>query len=432
MLNLNSKLNSLESQGKKINVGILGVGQMGSSLAVQTLTMKGMFPTLLCDRKPQRVENILYQKGLDKSGYIITERADDAQRAVEAGKVVITPRVELLWELPSIDVVVDATGVPEAGGYTAYNSIKQGKDMVMLNVEADVTVGPYLSRMAKSQGVVYTGTAGDEPGCIKELYDFADGLGFDVLVCGKGKNNPLRFDATPDDLEEEAIRKGVNPKMLTSFVDGTKTMVEMSCVANATGFLPDIDGMHGPPSRVGDLTNIFSLKDQGGILNSYRVVDFSNGVAPGVFVIFTSKEEPLQGILEYVSMGKGPNYVLYRPYHLTSIETPATIARAYFYREETIIPTYGIVAEPVAVAKKGLRAGDYLDDIGGFTFYGTIVTREKSKKENLLPIGLVNSKTKLLKDLKKGELIRFTDVELAKDSFIYKLWLKQEENFKGV
>ena len=429
MLNINKKLADLEVSGKKIRVGLLGLGQMGTSMAMQMIRMKGIQPAILCDRNPERFIKKLLEKGFSHLDFLVTDNANDSQIAIECNKIVITQRIELLWETPAVDIVVDATGAPETGAIVGYQSINHGKDIVMLNVEADITVGAYLSKIAQSAGVVYTGSAGDEPGAIKELYDFADGLGFDVLVCGKGKNNPLNPWATPDELQSEADLKGVNPKMLTSFVDGTKTMVEMACVANATGFLPDIPGMHGVKASVKELNGFYKTKAEGGILNNYKIVDFASGVAPGVFIIFSTEEIVLRNVLGYVSMGPGPNYTLYRPYHLTSIETPLSVARAYFYREPTIAPLGNLVAETVAVAKKDLKQGEYFDHIGGFTCYGSLVTSEAKNKDDLLPIGLVDEKTKVARDIKKGELIKYSDVILNEGSFIVKLRKMQEDYF---
>src|SRR5699024_2826367 len=255
---------------------------------------------------------------------------------------------------PEVDVVVDATGVPNMGAEIAWDTILNNKHIVMLNVEADVTVGPLLKKMADASGVIYTGSAGDEPGAIMELYDFADAMGFEVVALGKGKNNPLNLESNPDVTAEEAAKKGSSPKMLASFQDGTKTMVEMNCVANATGFAPDQPGMHGFEGKVADLPSIFIEKDKGGKLTGRQGVEFVNGVAPGVFAIIASDKEEVNAEMKYLKMGDGPNYVLYRPYHLTSLETPLSIAKAYFDKEPTIAPHYGLQGETVAVAKKDL------------------------------------------------------------------------------
>lgn len=422
MLNINKKLKELEASGKRIQIGLIGAGQMGTGMVSQMMLMKGIEPAVICDINLQNARRALQLAGVDPDMIIEADSVAKAQQARETGKFVITDDIDVVTRMGLVDVVIDATGVPEVGAKAAMQSILSGKHIVMLNVEADVTVGSILKSMADSTGVVYTGSAGDEPGAIKELYDFADGLGFDVVVCGKGKNNPLDVEANPSTLEETARKKGVNPKMLTSFVDGTKTMVEMTCVANAVGFVPDKPGMHGPRCNVESLPRIFSLKQQGGILNRSRVVDFADGVAPGVFVIVTTESEMIKEEMQYVSMGEGPNYVFYRPYHLTSIETPLSAARAFIYNEPTIAPLGGKpFAETVAVAKKDLKAGEHLDGIGGYTVYGMIDTFENARQKKALPLGLVNKNVKLITDVKKGEIITYDMVQLDEKSLIYQL-----------
>ncbi|MDF5581113.1 hypothetical protein P3730_24850, partial [Vibrio parahaemolyticus] len=183
--------------------------------------------------------------GIKREDIVEAKSTNDIDKALEQGKYAVTDDWQIAIKSGLVDVVLDATGVPETGANIALNSINEGKHIVMLNVEADVVVGPYLNKLAKEKGVVYTGSAGDEPGAALELYDFATISGLEVLAIGKGKNNPLNYYVTPDMVEEEAIRKGLKPLRLASFIDGTNTMVELAAMANATGFVPDIRGGHG-------------------------------------------------------------------------------------------------------------------------------------------------------------------------------------------
>ncbi|HHV38166.1 MAG TPA: NAD(P)-dependent oxidoreductase, partial [Tepidimicrobium sp.] len=326
-----------------------------------------------------------------------------------------------------VDAVVDATGVPEAGAKLSLQAIDNRKHIIMLNVEADSVVGPILYRKAKEAGVVYTGSAGDEPGAVMELYDFATGIGFEVLAVGKGKNNPIDLEANPDTVREKALASGLKPRMLTGFIDGTNTMIEMTCMANATGFVPDIRGGHGIESDIDGLTRYFSLKEEGGILNRYGIVDYVRGIAPGVFLIFTTKLEEIHKQLEYLNMGQGPNYCLYRPYHLTSLETPITIFDACFYNKSSIAPVKGAVAETIAIAKKDLKAGERLDRIGGYTVLGSIEEYKVAKEKNLVPIGLIDENTKVTRDVKKGELLTYDMLEMDTETAIYSLRALQDK-----
>lgn len=430
MLNLNTKLKQLEESGKKINIGLVGAGQMGRGMTSQMFCMKGIRPAIISDINLENAKKAYTLAGIIPDDIVVARTSIEAEEAISRGKYVITDDFEVVTKALPIDVVIDATGVPEAGAQIALESIYNGKHIVMLNVETDVTVGPILKKMADSAGVVYTVSAGDEPGAIKELYDFADAMGFEVVVAGKGKNNPLNLDANPDTVREKAEAQKMNPKMLASFVDGTKTMVEMTAVSNAIGFLPTRRGLIGPKASVKELPKLLSLKEEGGILDRYQVVEFINGIAPGVFLIVRTNLEAVREEMAYLSMGEGPNYVIYRPYHLTSIETPLSAARAYIYHEPTIAPKGAPISETVTVAKKDLKAGEYLDGIGGYTIYGVIDTYENARKENALPIGLVNKNVVLKKDVKKGETITYDAVELDESSLILQLRRMQEKLIK--
>ncbi|MCR1898707.1 NAD(P)-dependent oxidoreductase [Irregularibacter muris] len=427
MLGLNTKLKQRQEAGKPINTGLVGAGQMGKGMVSQMMLMKGMTPGLVIDINVDNAVEAYTLAGISREDIVVAKNLSQLNEALEKGKFVASDNAELAAKANLIDVVVDATGVPDVGAKIAMDSIFNKKHIVMLNVETDVVIGPLLKQMADSAGVIYTGSAGDEPGSVKELYDFADGMGFDIVAIGKGKNNPVNLRANPENVYEQATKSGVSPKMLTSFKDGTKTMVEMTAMANATGYIPDIRGGHAPSASVNELPGIFQLKEQGGILNKYKIVDYVNGVAPGVFIIVTTELPQIHHEMQYLSMGAGPNYVLYRPYHLTSLETPLSAARAVLYHEPTIVPMGGKpIAETITVAKKDLKAGEMLDGIGGFTVYGTIDTYEKAKGENAVPLGLITKNTKLIKDVKEGQLITYDMIELDTSTLIYKLRNLQE------
>ena len=421
MLGLNYKLRELEKMGREIRVGLIGCGQMGRGMISQIEGMKGMRVVATADLHTSLIQQAYLKAGINEQEIVLTGQIEEAEQAIEQGKVVGTVYSELVTSLPSVDVVVDATGVPNLGAEIAWKSILNKKHIVMLNVEADVTVGPLLKQMADASGVVYTGSAGDEPGAVMELYDFADAIGFEIIALGKGKNNPLNHEANPSSAEAEAKAKGASPKMIASFQDGTKTMVEMNAVANATGFLPDKPGMHGPSGTVNELPSLFQQKEKGGILSGKGIVDYVNGVAPGVFAIISSDKEEVHHEMNYLKMGDGPNYVLYRPYHLTSLETPLSVARAYFHKEATIAPWHGLQAETVAVAKKDLKPGDRLDGIGGYTVYGKLLTHSEAYAVNALPIGLVDPNVVVTRLIKQGEIITYGDIEQEKESMIWKL-----------
>lgn len=352
------------------------------------------------------------------------------QNDLTGNKTVIADDLELLKYFVSADVVIDLTGDPEAGARIALYTVAAKNHLVTFNVELDITVGPMLKKLYENSSRVYTLSAGDEPAALKELYDFADGAGFRVIAAGKGKNNPLDRHADPESVYDYARTKGSSPRMMTSFVDGTKSMIEMACLSNATGLMPDKRGMHGPKVNIDNLLDVFCLKSEGGILGKEGVVDYAIGdLAPGVFLIYSTDNKFLREELEYLLFGKGPNYLIYRPYHLTSMETPLSIARVFFYNEPTIIPKNELISEVITFAKKDLKKGIKIDGIGGYTVYGLIDSRISAKKDKLLPIGLSSGLT-LKNDISQDQPISLGDVYLHKDSLLYGLWAMQEKIFR--
>ncbi|MCE5330138.1 NAD(P)-dependent oxidoreductase, partial [bacterium] len=336
-------------------------------------------------------------------------------------KLIITNDSSIISSIKEINVVIDATGKPDIGAFISFNSIINKKHVVTLNVEGDVTIGPILRKLAINSNVVYTVSAGDEPAAAKELFDFASVLNLQVVAAGKGKNNPLDKYATPEILKEFAKSKGSNPYMMTSFVDGTKSMIEMACLSNATGLIPDVRGMHGPKANIKDLTKILVPKKDGGILSRTGVVDFVLGdLAPGVFLIYTTGSGFIRRDLEYLKNGSGPYYLIYRPYHLASIETPISIAKAFIYNEPTIAPDYGFVSEVMSLAKKDLKPGDILDGIGGYTCYGLIELHNIMKKEKFLPIG-ISEGCVVKRKISKDEPVKYDDVEINENSILVNL-----------
>ncbi|MFO7929574.1 MAG: hypothetical protein R6U35_07895 [Candidatus Humimicrobiaceae bacterium] len=423
MLGLNNKLKNFAKKGYSIKVAICGLGHMGTGLVSHILSIPGMDVVAVITRNIGKAEKALNtlarNKQLEIAGGKPSNRKD---------RIILTDDIKAFAHMEELDAIIDATGSPQAGAEIGLFAIENKKDLISLNVEADTVIGPILSKLAKNAGIVYTLAAGDEPGALKELYDFADALGFEIIVAGKGKNNPLDREANPSKVSEYAREKGANPKMMCSFIDGTKTMIEMACFSNATGLVADCKGMHGIEVNVSGLVNAFKLKPEGGILNRKGVVDFVIGdVAPGVFLVYRTESQVLREELRYLMFGDGPNYLLYRPYHLASLEVPLSIARAFFYREATIIPKAGLISDIATIAKKNLKKGDRIDGIGGYSVYGLIDRYETIKGDHILPIGLSEG-CRMVRDKKKGEIITLNDVEIN-DTMLYQLKLLQEKVF---
>ena len=426
MLNMNTKLLKREADGKPIRAGIVGAGQMGRGMVSQMVLMKGITPAIVSAVHIENVIGAFRYAGVADDDIAVANTLEEANRHMEAGKYIACENAELVSGANLVDCVVDCTGIPDVGAHVATRSIQNGKHIVMLNVETDVVIGPYLKKLAEDNGVIYTGSAGDEPGAVMELYCFARAMGMNVEVIGKGKNNKLDKGCNPDTVREEAMQRLMSPKMLCAFKDGTKTMVELAAMSNATGFVPDVMGGHGAVSDVDGLNGLFRLKADGGILSRHGVVDFVQGVAPGVFAIVSSDNPEITYQMDYLLMGPGPLWTLFRPYHLCSLETPLSVARCVIDGEHTIVPKGGLVSECIAVAKKDLGAGEMLDGIGGFTAYGSVVTKEESDAKGYVPFGLITEGTKMRKNAKKGQLLTFDMIEPDTGTLIYKLRQKQD------
>jgi predicted homoserine dehydrogenase-like protein len=429
--NVYQDLKELESRGEFVSIGLVGAGQMGTDIVSQVAEMEGVRIPVVADIDLDRAKKAYQLSGVKNSDIYQSSSKSEIEEHIAKGESVVTEDGFLLPEIEGLDVIIDATGIPKVGAKIGLDTINNQKHIVMMNVEADVVVGPILKKMADNAGVVYTGAAGDEPGAIMEIYNFAKSMGFKVVAAGKGKNNPLDRKANPDRVAERAKKKSTAPHMMACFMDGTKSMLEMAAVSNATGLVPDVPGMHGPTTTIEDLPKVYSLEEQGGILKNEGVVDFALGdVAPGVFVIVTTDNERVNFSMNYSKMGEGPNYLLYRPYHLVSLETPLSAVRAVLYNEATIAPIGDIVTEVTTIAKKDLKAGEVIDGIGGFAVYGSVDKAEDARAKNLLPLGISDG-AKLKQDVKQGEKLTLDMVELDKDSVIYELWRLQKRVFKS-
>lgn len=419
-MNLAAELEQRQRENRAIRVGLVGVGQMGAGMIAQIHLMRGMDVVAAADIDLKRAIGAFRSIGIAEDDIVILGEGAtvyDANEAIAKGKRVVTSDAINIPEM-KVDAVVEATGMPSIGAWVAFRSILAKRHIIMLNVETDVTVGYLLKSMAEAANVIYTTSAGDEPGALLELYDFAVSLGFEVVAAGKGKNNPLDRSATPQQLAEQAHQQEMSPKMLTSFVDGTKTMVEMTAVANATGLIPDISGMHGPHATPDTLAQIFCPGEDGGILSKRGVVDYAlGGIAPGVFLIFTTTQPKVVKDLRYLRLGPGPYWALYRPYHLANIETPLSVAQAVLYHQATLVPKGPPVAETTTIAKRDLHPGEVLDGLGGTMVHGNIELAEVARAEGMLPLGL-SERAHVKRFVAQGQTLVYDDVELDEQSFI--------------
>jgi predicted homoserine dehydrogenase-like protein len=432
VIGINFELAEREITGNPVKVGMIGAGQMGVDVAAQVTQMKGIEIVAIADIDIERARDAYETAGVIAQRTQV-DSAVQADRLVVQNNCVYTGDYRVITDMKEIDVMLEATGVPEVGAKAALRSARSGQHLAMMNVETDITVGPLLHRYAEHKGVLYALAAGDEPAACKELYDFADALGFTIVAMGKGKNNPLDRHAKPTDENwaAEAARRGLSPNMLIEFVDGSKTMIEMAAVSNATGLIPDVRGMHGPKTSRDRLNETFALKEHGGVLNRAGVVDYGIGqVHPGVFAVVTTDHPRLRQALVYRDMGNGPYYTLFRPYHLCSIEVPLTCAMLAIRGKSNMIPLDKLVSEVFVVAKQDLQPGDILDGIGGCSFYCLVDEYEIASQEGLLPAGVAKN-ARLTRAVSKDTPIKYEDVELNEPSTIIDLRRLQDAWMSG-
>ncbi len=418
-------------EGRPVRVGVIGSGEMGTDLVTQAMLMRGIEVCAISTRRPHTARDAIRIAYGDEAMAREAGTASAATAAIEAGRIAITSN-ELLVTNPLVDVVIDATGKPGVAADFDLMAMEHGKHVVMMNVEADVTIGCLLKQEADRLGVVYTVGAGDEPSSCMELIEFASALGYSIVSAGKGKNNPLNHDAVPDDYVEEATRRNMNPRMLVEFVDGSKTMVEMAAIANATGLVPDVPGMHGPRADRDEMVKVLIPRQDGGILTRKGVVDYTvgKGVAPGVFVIVEATHPRIIERMDDLHIGTGPYYSFFRPYHLTSLEVPLTAARIMLTGKPDMVPLPRPVAEVCALAKRDLAAGEAFDAIGETCYRSFTMTVTDARAQNAVPVGLLEG-GKVLKSVKKGELLTTDNAAPDPSTRLYALRRRQDQMLYG-
>ena len=396
--------NFIEDRNENVKVGLVGAGQMGQGIVAQVSKMYGVDLVCIIDRN---------QKQLDI--------ASDRYKKHKENKILCSDSIAALDNV-ELDIVIEATGTPAAGALVAKNVLNRGINLILLNVETEATIGLALRKEAEKNNAIVTVADGDEPVAALDLYNFAKELSFDVISIGKGKNNPFNTFATPSSLTKEASLKQMNPKMLTSFVDGTKTMVEMTALANFLDFNIDIDGMHGIEATYENINQYYIPKKDGGLLDESQVVDFAFGIAPGVFAVIYSEDDYVNYEMEYLKMGKGPYWTLARPYHLTSLEIPRTI-RHIMLEKYSKLSAQSWNVEVVAYAKQDIEPGTNLGSIGGDYIYGK--AQKTSSSNGLIPIGIAEDNV-VTKAIAKGNPIAIDEVD-AQDNELCEYWNYQNQ-----
>jgi predicted homoserine dehydrogenase-like protein len=424
------ELQRRESEGNPIRVGASAIEWMGSGFVTAMSHMTGMELSLLANSDLNEALDAFLSTGLPRDRIVETHSPDVAEDVINSGKRVITSDITLAAKVPSIDIVTDSTWSPAIGAEVANACIQHGKDVVLVNIEADVTVGHILKKKARKAGVLYSVSSGDEPGCLMELVDYVRCMGYEIITIGKGKNNPLNPSATPEMVADSAKKSDKDPVQVASYVDGTKTMFEMTCAANATGCRPMQRGMIGPEANLENVSEIFALEEDGGISLFPGNVDFVQGpsMSGGVFVTVRVKDARIQADLNYLKVGQGKYFTFFRPYHLWFLEAPISIANAYINKQVWLEPLDEPVAEVLTIAKRDLKPGDLLERFGGYTTYGVMELSGEARSLNALPNGLCPG-AKVVKPVKTGEILTWDDVELDEQSTVVKLRRQQDEMY---
>jgi predicted homoserine dehydrogenase-like protein len=446
-MNLASMLAERGAIGRPLRVALVGAGKFGTMWLAQAVRTPGVHVVAVADLVPERARAALATAGFPPERL----RASGVPDAVRSGATLVTDSAEALLRAGEVEIVVDATGSPAAGVALALGCAREGKHVVMVNVEADALCGPLLARRCREAGVVYSLASGDQPALVCELVDWACACGLPVVAAGKGtKYLPRYHRSTPETVWQdygispaEAARGGLNARMFNSFLDGTKSAIEMAAIANATGLSAPGDGLGFPPCGADDLARVLRPRDAGGVLERAGQVEVVSSLARdgtpvardlrwGVYVVFEAPSDyAARCFAEYglVTDETGRYSALFRPYHLIGLELGISVASVGLRREPTGAPR-GWQADAVATAKRDLAAGEVLDGEGGFLVYGKLLPAATSRRLGALPIGLAHG-VRLVRPVGAGEPVRHEDVALDEGSAAVRARREMEAAFAG-
>lgn len=432
MILVDTALRKRAEEGNPIRVGLVGAGFMGRGIALQILgSVPGMRLVAISNRTLEGAERAYREAGAEDTRLVGT--VDELEGAIARGEYAVTDDALLLSRAEGIDAIVEVTGAVEFGAEVVLEAIAHGKHVILMNAELDGTLGPILKVKADEAGVVITNADGDQPGVIMNLYRFVKGLGVRPVLCGniKGLQDPYR---NPTTQEGFAKKWGQNPRMVTSFADGTKISFEQALVANATGMRVAKRGMHGPTVESGtpidQAHSWYPLED---LLEGPGIVDYVVGASPGpgVFVLGTHDHPQQQHYLNLYKLGEGPLYCFYTPYHLCHFEVPTTVARAVLFGDAAIAPAGPPQVEVVTTAKVDIEAGQVLDGFGGYLSYGQAENADVTRDERLLPMGLSEG-CRVMRNVARDEVLTYDDVEIPPGRLMDRLRREQDAWAGGV
>ncbi len=394
--------------GNPIRVAMVGSGFIARGIARQLAHhVEGMSLVAIASRAGEDAARAWASAGIAET--VATNSVADVERAVAAGRHIVTDDPFTLCEASGIDAILEVTGSVEAGAHVALASIRGGKQTVLMNAALNATLGPILKVRGDQEGVVVTDADGDEPGVAMGLVRFVRSIGYLPVLAGniKGFYDPYR---NPETQQGFAEATGQRPRMVTSFADGTKLSMECTILANAAGFRVYQRGMVGHRcEHVREIADVFPLE----ALIERGIVDFTLGAEPGsgAFVVAYGEPSERDSYMKQFKMGDGPLYTFYRPFHLPHLEVPLTVARAVLFNDAAVTPIGPPCCDAITIAKRDLRAGEELDGIGGFMTYGSIENADVSLDQGLLPMGLSDG-CRLKTDVAKDGALRYADVDV--------------------
>jgi predicted homoserine dehydrogenase-like protein len=448
-MNLYRLLQGRAEEGRPVRVGVIGAGKFSSMFLSQVRLTPGMHLVGIAELDPEKARQACLRTGWPEDALAFGTSTAAIEDGAKRKKTVITSDAGQLIAA-RLDVIVEITGVPEAGAEHAWQALEKGKHVVMVNVEADALLGPILRRKAEQLGRVYSMAYGDQPALIAELIGWARAVGLEVVCAGKGtRYQPEYHYSTPETVwghygfSEERVASGdYNAKMFNSFLDGTKSAIEMGAVSNGNGLIPQACGLQFPPVGVDDLPQVLKPRCAGGILEHAGTVEVvasenrdrspvQRDLRWGVYVVFRAPTEYVQRCFSEYGLrtdASGEFAALYRPYHLIGLELGISVASAAL-RGEPTGSSRSFVADVGAAAKKDLKPGDMLDGEGGYMVYGRLVRAKESLEHGCLPMGLASG-ARLLRPVKKDALVTYADVELDQSLFSYKLRRTMEREFR--
>jgi predicted homoserine dehydrogenase-like protein len=414
-------------ENNPVRVAMVGAGYMAQCIALQIVqATRGMRLVGISNRTPSKAEKIYRDVGVGAEDIGHAATAAELEQAIAKNKYVVTDDPSIFWEAGSVEAVIEVTGDPEFGTRVAYESLRHGKHVILLNAEVDASVGPILKTYADQAGVVYTYTDGDEPGVMMNLYRFVESMGCKAMLVGQLKGFLNRY-RNPETQREFAQKHNVNAAIVASFADGSKLNLEATIMGNAIGFIPAVRGMHGHAcAHVKDLLGKFSLDD----FKAGGLVEYVLGAEPhtGAFVIAYNDQPIRRTLMTYLKLGDGPLHMFYTPYHIPPMQLPHSVARAVLFNDPTITPSGAPTCDTITFAKRDLKKGERLDGMGGYTCYGLVDRYDVCRKGDYLPMA-VSLDCVLKTDVPKDGPITYADVTLPPGRIVDRLRAEQVARF---